>query len=610
MSANDVFLLDSPSPPSSPAVVSIDSSPPSSPNLAPVATPPASPGLPHPLAGSAKANKRPRLYEKRDRSPAWVAGHESDSSWYTDAYDTDAAGSPDAGRGHLRARMAERSRVQDGAKVVDPFAASAKRSWRPPRRERKLARYDSASSDTFGVPSLNIDDLYVKAAAPAIRPAPVNAGDSDMEVDVLMSDDEGESFSEEQTEQKIWDITITRAIDTADGIIDLSVNNYSPGLTAIPPSIGDLAKLVVLRSAQRHPTLTSPRSLARAATVPAADAAVWTSPGRLPLAKSASFATSSSAPSNEIQLYLAKNAITRLPAELFRLTSLTVLSLRSNALREIPPQIAQLPSLQDVNVSNNRLRWLPAEMLSMHLNMLSVRGNPWLEPPADPKVPPPSPSVKRISPTTVHFTIPPLTELCLRVLLAPDSVSSNDDVPRTVLESTYVTPIVREDVPPAFIETLHSCVPGSVAQPSDGASQASPSKSRTRTSSRNGGGDSAHDSLAGISVCPSPSHHAEGERVPVFVRHAEERFTWERVVAGRDVGAEGVAGAGVPVRWRGCSRGCLDFLEATAEPAVAGDPAAEPAEKTDVLMQDDDDGGLQATLVGGMGGLGGALGFD
>ena len=45
----------------------------------------------------------------------------------------------------------------------------------------------------------------------------------------------------------------------------------------------------------------------------------------------------------------------------------------------------------------------------------------------------------------------------------------------------------------------------------------------------------------------------------MFVRPAEERFTWEDVIAGVRVAGEG--GGGVPVRWRGCSRGCLAFLD-------------------------------------------------
>jgi hypothetical protein len=57
--------------------------------------------------------------------------------------------------------------------------------------------------------------------------------------------------------------------------------------------------------------------------------------------------------------------------------------------------------------------------------------------------------------------------------------------------------------------------------------------------------------ITGIGTCPNPEH---GQEKRVFVLHAEQRFTWERRIAGLDVGGA------VPVRWRGCQRGCLDFL--------------------------------------------------
>jgi len=41
----------------------------------------------------------------------------------------------------------------------------------------------------------------------------------------------------------------------------------------------------------------------------------------------------------------------------------------------------------------------------------------------------------------------------------------------------------------------------------------------------------------------------------VFVKHASERFSWERQIAGVDVGGA------VPLRWRGCLQTCLDFLD-------------------------------------------------
>jgi hypothetical protein len=40
----------------------------------------------------------------------------------------------------------------------------------------------------------------------------------------------------------------------------------------------------------------------------------------------------------------------------------------------------------------------------------------------------------------------------------------------------------------------------------------------------------------------------------VFVHHAEEAYTWEDHIAGVNVGGS------VPLRWRGCQKGCLDFL--------------------------------------------------
>jgi hypothetical protein len=40
----------------------------------------------------------------------------------------------------------------------------------------------------------------------------------------------------------------------------------------------------------------------------------------------------------------------------------------------------------------------------------------------------------------------------------------------------------------------------------------------------------------------------------VFVHHAEEVYTWENHIASVNVGGY------VPLRWRGCQKGCLDFL--------------------------------------------------
>jgi hypothetical protein len=60
-----------------------------------------------------------------------------------------------------------------------------------------------------------------------------------------------------------------------------------------------------------------------------------------------------------------------------------------------------------------------------------------------------------------------------------------------------------------------------------------------------------------------------GRNTSVFVQHVEERFTWVNSIAGIKLG--GLA----PLRWRGCGRGCLEFLNSTAvtvkeEPEVVG----------------------------------------
>ena len=285
----------------------------------------------------------------------------------------------------------------------------------------------------------------------------------------------------------------------------------------------------------------------------------------------------------------------------------------------------------------------------MRLKVLALGGNPWISPPRPSHetpgaIPTLSGNTRRaVSATVVHFAIPPLTELCLRSLLAPynpqppsrqhppagssqtpsapsttSPSSSTDPIepaspppparPLTCLEACYELPLTEDlGITPAVFDTLRACVPGAVSRP---AQDPLPTKihkgdarrdvhTRARASSHDS--DHGHDDdddvfnshppgpgatrqsdapdeeLTGISICPSPRHRNpdgswRGGRVPVYVHHAEERWTWEEVVAGVRVGADGVAGFGVPMRWRGCSRGCLAFLD----PPSAADLGSEP----------------------------------
>ncbi|KAI0742063.1 hypothetical protein C8Q80DRAFT_174090 [Daedaleopsis nitida] len=403
----------------------------------------------------------------------------------------------------------------------------------------------------------------------------------------------------------------------------------------------------------------------------------------------------------EIEMYLANNSITRLPAELFRVPALAVLSLRSNGLKTIPPQIVHLTALRELNIAQNKLRWLPAEMLQMRITTLVVSGNPWISPPfpitqASETDAEATSSQHPISETVVHFPIPPLTEICLRSLVTPYNPSPHSsgstcstDVdaqphhapqpqpyPLTVLEGRYELPLTEDlDISPPIFATLRACVPAAVSRPagnplptkimradgrrdvharrpdrradlthdsdSDSNDVFAPRVNRagTHTSSiiPDNEDEDEHeheheDEITGVSTCPSPRHRTASTdgveawrdgRVPVFVRHAEERYTWEEEIAGVRV-TETEGGVRVPVCWRGCARGCLAFLDPPPPPppppATAYEPPAAPdADEdphTEVRADADEDGDSDADMDVEMqdfslgGGLADAADFD
>jgi Leucine-rich repeat (LRR) protein len=70
-----------------------------------------------------------------------------------------------------------------------------------------------------------------------------------------------------------------------------------------------------------------------------------------------------------------------MPADVFELPCLKVLSLRHNKLKEIPSGLRKLTMLQDLNVAGNRLEYLPWEILGLikkgDLQQLTVNPNPF-----------------------------------------------------------------------------------------------------------------------------------------------------------------------------------------------------------------------------------------
>ena len=113
-------------------------------------------------------------------------------------------------------------------------------------------------------------------------------------------------------------------------------------LTTIPPSIGDLANLVVLHThTRRTPPLPArpphKRQFRRVVTEPAIKPSGF--PSGSGLAKAPSFVeVSDTRPQNEVQILLANHAVRRLPVELFWVQNLTVLNLRGYFIACICPR--------------------------------------------------------------------------------------------------------------------------------------------------------------------------------------------------------------------------------------------------------------------------------
>ncbi|KAI9012133.1 hypothetical protein CLU79DRAFT_839086 [Phycomyces nitens] len=121
-----------------------------------------------------------------------------------------------------------------------------------------------------------------------------------------------------------------------------------------------------------------------------------------------------------LEVFLYTNALTCLSPSLFKLTNLTVLSLRNNQLESIPPDIALLVNLEELSIGNNHLPFIPAELLTIpKLTNLSLCPNPYLSPKSDEQQ-----SLRR-----VDIRVPSLVEITTRQWLAKDSHESTPWIP-------------------------------------------------------------------------------------------------------------------------------------------------------------------------------------
>ena len=170
-------------------------------------------------------------------------------------------------------------------------------------------------------------------------------------------------------------------------------------------------------------------------------------------------------------------------------------------------------------------------------------------------------------------SVPQLTELMLRKLLAPHHTTSTGEQ-KTYMDEYFHLPITdyqaASHFPPHILRVLADCAPRSVgkmhASASASASASSP-PSQPRgpasifmsdfTSEEDARDDPNEvraidaDEQYEVLRCPNPAH---GERGAVFIHPLEVRFTWETQFG------LAIPGGAVPVRWRGCSWGCLGFL--------------------------------------------------
>ena len=264
-----------------------------------------------------------------------------------------------------------------------------------------------------------------------------------------------------------------------------------------------------------------------------------------------------------------------LPPNLFRSTRPS--DVGNNALTYIPPQIAQLRALRELNVANNRITILPAELTALRLDRLSVTPNPLL--------PVPSPAEAKhlrtriVGPTTRMLgRVPPLSELILRYLISPSAPASpSNPNPQSILAQHYQLPLLDSlNLRPDFTRVLSASVPGAVALPS-------PSKPRRHPPAiphvpsdpdTTGDNDKADETVVGMSHCLAPHHLAPGDvgqNLPEghwtwndapYAQCAENRIVWVEYIAGHKVGSGDYR---VPLLWRGCGVGCLDFLEVEEE---------------------------------------------
>ena len=187
---------------------------------------------------------------------------------------------------------------------------------------------------------------------------------------------------------------------------------------------------------------------------------------------------------------------------------------------------------------------LPSSILQLRLETFSAHPNPWLQP---------TPSAE--SPRTAPVL--PLSDMCLNLLISP---RSPHNLP-PLLENYRFDPAPGQRHPLLDAQALHDAVPYIPMALAQRILQSlkSCANNKSVVYPRSNTAPLPDDAAANpfFEPCPSPRHHEIRQtpygqvRRALFLRAAEERLEWRDVFGIPDL----------PIQWRGCSPGCLDFLD-------------------------------------------------
>ncbi|CAE7157065.1 unnamed protein product [Rhizoctonia solani] len=308
----------------------------------------------------------------------------------------------------------------------------------------------------------------------------------------------------------------------------------------------------------------------------------------------------------EFQLYLANNNISILPSELFQVHNLTLLSLRGNKLLSLPPAIGNLKSLRSLNIASNELTTLPSELSYLNLQTLLLYPNPFLPKPTTDSAQSDSRiarlrGARELGPLVTHTQIPKLTESALRAALRP-----SPDQPPKITPLSFTTPSRLHDATASkslltptdsqssiFTFHSHSSLSRTNSGPNPYDSHNFPphtlaledyydltswlSENRSANVHIEAARHGAEDACDLYSWCPGHKHRVDAETESissgVYVVPVEERLEWVSVLAGCELSPA------VPILWRGCSVGCLGFLD--GDTGLASAPLQERDERED-----------------------------